>query len=229
IVAESPDATAEVERRAASGTVALGVLRMSGTRAGRPFGTAQALLTALADDGTVAVGEVFAVGDREHALERFEDLAGERLPEAAEPAPAELGDGPAVDPWERHADQLRRWTEWFDAHDLERLLGAMAPGFRQVDHRDVADPAPRGREGVQTMTASSFELVEDLRAETELLAVDGDRRVARVAYAGAGMRMTTWVLARLDGDLLASQDVYDDADDALAALEGHARVRTPVQ
>jgi hypothetical protein len=86
----------------------------------------------------------------------------------------------------------------------------------------VTGAGERDRDAFLRATASSLEMVPGLRVEAELLAVDGERRVVRLAYLGDDLRMTTFVLGVLDGDRLARQDVYDDAQDALDALAAAA-------
>lgn len=233
--AEAPDAEATIQRRSLDGSLALGVLRISGHRGGRPFETAHALLTLSGSDG-IELSELFALGDRAAARARFDELRGAPPEEEAgprgegaeprgegaeEPSPApSLEDDPEA-ARVRHEAQLLRWCAWFDGHDVDALVDqGLAEDFVQIDHRGTAGPAERDREAFRVATASSLEMIPDLRAEAELLEVDGDARVARIVYTGSGVRMTTHVLARLEGDRIARQEIFEDAAAALDALSG---------
>jgi len=233
IAVEAPDAVAVVQRRFADGGVALGVLRISGHRAGRPFETARALLTVVGDAG-ISVTEVFAIGDRADARARFDFLRGAAPGTTlAEPAVGRAAppSAPPTDPWDRHAAQLREWCARFDAHDVDDLVDRWTTDdFVQVDHRPVAGAGERDREAFRAATASSLEMLPDLRAEAVLLAVDGDRRVARIVYVSDAVTMTTFALGQLAGDRLGRQDVYAEATEALEAMgAATGRARTPVQ
>jgi len=293
IAAEATDARAVVQRRSLDGPVTYGVLRISGHRGGRPFETAHALLTLSTEDG-IEQSEVFALGDRRAARQRFDELRGAppepppkpsreefaagglvgeapsaaatsgadapsadapraagsaaAAPSAADPAPAgaprippaEIEEEPpparerpraaapprdpvpprdrvsVVDWWSRHEAQLARWCAWFDAHDVDALVGeGTTKGFVQVDHRAGDE---RNREEFRAATASSLEMVPDLRVEAELIAVEGNRRVAKLTYTGEDVLLTTFVLGVMEGERLGRAEIFEDAGDAQEAL-----------
>jgi hypothetical protein len=231
LIDAAPDAQALIERWIEDDRVAGGVLRIAGHRMGRPFQTAHVLLLLTGPEG-VAAAEAYPLADRAAAHQRLLALAGQTEPEpssgqltADSAANRPLDDQeaePEPEPAERHAAQLARWSALVEAGELSALAGELTEDFVSNDHRAVTGAGERDRDAFLLATASSLEMVPGLRAEAELLAVDGERRVVRLAYVGDDLRMTTFVLGVLDGDRLARQDVYDDAQDALDALAAAA-------
>jgi hypothetical protein len=233
LVDAAPDAQALIERWIEDDRVAGGVLRIAGHRMGRPFQTAHVLLLLTGPEG-VAAAEAYPLADRAAAHQRLLALAGQTEPEPEpEPSSGQLSTDsgpnrplddqePEPEPAERHAAQMARWSALVEAGELSALAGELTEDFVSYDHRAVTGAGERDRDAFLRATASSLEMVPGLRVEAELLAVDGERRVVRLAYLGDDLRMTTFVLGVLDGDRLARQDVYDDAQDALDALAAAA-------
>src|SRR5213078_4156134 len=99
----------------------------------------------------------------------------------------EPGDSAAVEKFESWATHLRQanlFSELVGALDWDRVRELYDDHFNQTDYRDLGAPAVVGGQAFVDHMEQTFAPVTDLQATLDVIAVDGNRRVGRVAYRG---------------------------------------------
>ncbi|MFL5847185.1 MAG: nuclear transport factor 2 family protein [Solirubrobacteraceae bacterium] len=128
--------------------------------------------------------------------------------------------------WTAHVRQARFVEELLGARDFERLgREAFAPGFRQVDRRLVGAPEAAGGAAVAEGLRGALEAIPDWSGAVEIVAVAGDRRVARVVYrghsedlGGGEAEIELWILSRIEGLAITESEIHESREAAVAAL-----------
>jgi len=153
-------------------------------------------------DGLALSSDIYEPGAPE-AVARFEELTGMR---------------------QAHEAHLRAFAGAINAADGAALRALLTDDFRQIDYRAMG-AAELDADGFVDMIATAREVVEDLHFASELLVVDGDRRVTRSFYTGemrdgggpADLQFFNCAVMR-DGRL-ASSDLYGTFEEARSALK----------
>ena len=124
-----------------------------------------------------------------------------------------------------HADLARANSEAFSRRDVDAMLRYYAPDAVVIDRRAVGWGEFRGHEALRSYYQGLFDNASELHEDLEVVSEQGDELIASCHLRGRlvdqpdgpEVRFDYAIRIKFAGGLIASLDIYEDAETAAAA------------